>query len=357
MNHTVEPFRTIWQAAPIKNISEPNVSQAPAITPARPSHAIPIRAPALFQIPPTPAAGAANQDSSTMHDPPRAPSPSLLPAAFIVHSRSSSADMSIRTPSPVSSEFSDTESYQNHSRANSTGLPNPPSRASHRGPGSTSSIASSTSNADSGHTHLLTPASRPGSTDPFLIPALPDRDGKGYTPTPTFHRGRTPSPNTPHHSITPSTITSATPTVTPYDGGNVTVLGGGVKLGGSSRPSSVMSTSRSPLDRSRSPSISLASRALNTALSPKNAGSTPTSPRKPRTRRRIMPTYLGHLGQPGVGGPIMGVFSQFVGKAQPGTYGPSQGQGWGHGQPGVGMGMAPPQMVGMGMRPMVGRIG
>ena len=308
-----------------------------------------------------------------MLDPPRTPSPSLLPSAYIVHSRSSSADLSVRTPSPVSSEYStdidldiDADYLKNHSRVSSnpssiisTGLAKAASRA-HRVNGSTSSIASSVSDGRSGQTQLLTPASRPGSADPFLIPALPDRDGKGYTPYPPAHRGRTPSPNTPRDSITPSTVTSATPTVTPYDGGNVTVLGGGVKLGGSSRPSSVMSTSRSPLDQSRSPSVSLASRALNTALSPNHTGSSiPTSPRKTRTRRRIMPTYLGHLGQPGVGGPIMGVFSQFAGKGQPGTYGPPPGQAWsnGHSQPGGGMSMAPPQMIGgMGMRPVVQRI-
>ena len=295
--------------------------------------------------------------------PPRAPSPSLLPA-FIVHSRSSSADISLRTPSPVSSEFSsasDAESSKNHSRASSNPSSismmhtEPPSRASHRNSGSISSNASSFSEANSGLTQLLTPASRPGSADPFAIPALPIREGrKGHTPTPIITRGRTPSPNTPRDSVTPSTVTSATPTVTPYDGGNVTVLGGGVKLGGSSRPSSVMSTSRTPCDRSRSPSISLSCRAFNTALSPNTTGSTPTSPRKTRTRRRIVPTYLGHLGQPGVGGPIIGVFSQFAGKVQPGTYGPPPSRGWPHGQPGIGMGMPPPQMVGgMGLRRLV----
>ncbi len=275
----------------------------------------------------------------------------------------------MRTPSPVSSEYSndasDAESMKNHSRASSNPssfsatLTKPATRGSHR---STSSTASSVSETNSGHTQLLTPASRPGSADPFVMPAFPGREGrKGHTPNPAVTRGRTPSPDSPRDSVTPSTVTSVTPTVTPYDGGNVTVLGGGVKLGGSSRPSSVMSTSRMPLDRSRSPSVSIASRALSTAIGPNSipssTGAPPSSPRKARTRRRIMPTYLGHLGQPGVGGPIMGVFSQFVGKGQSG-YGPSSGQAWGHNQPGVGVGMAPPQMVGgMGMRQLVPRIG
>ena len=357
----IEPFRTIWQVAPTSK-AELSTTQS-AMTPARPSHAIPIRAPAVFQIPPTPAANTIDQNNDIMQDPPRAPSPSLLPAAYIVHSRSSSADTSLRTPSPVSSEFSNTsesESFQSHSRVSSnpsslmTNLTKPPSRASsHRGTGSTSSIASSTSDSNSGASQLLTPTFRPSSAEPFKTnPVLQGPEGiKPHALVNAVSRGRSPSPNTPRDSISPSTVNSITPTVTPYDGGNVTVLGGGVKLGTSSRASSVMSATRSPIDRSRSPSISFASRALNTALSPNSGAGTPGSPRKPRTRRRIMPTYLGHLGQPGVGGPIMGVFGQFAGKVQPGTYGPPPGAVWPHVQPGVGVGVAPPPMIGgMGMR-------
>lgn len=213
-----------------------------------------------------------------------------------------------------------------------------PINASHRGSGtgSTSSVASSVSEASAAQ--LLTPGSRPPSTDPFGGPI----SSKSPTPTQTHPgsqtapplRGRTPSPSGPRDSTTPGGATSTTPTVTPYDGGNVTVMGGGVKLGGgggASRPSSVMSQNRQTYDRSRSPSISLASRALTSALGPNANGGA----RKVRTRRRIMPTYLGHLGQPGVGGPIMGPF----GSLQPS--GPVYGGNpptW----PGVGVGMAPP---------------
>jgi hypothetical protein len=188
----------------------------------------------------------------------------------------------------------------------------------------------------------LTPGSRPGSADVFQSDMAK-----------VAERGRTPSPNTPHvrerQNKTPSTVTGATPaqlpsttpTITPYDGGNVTVLGGGVKLGvGGSRPSSVMSGHRTPMDRERSPSISLASRALGNAIGPQTTGGM----RKPRTRRRIMPTYLGSLHQPGVGGPINGVFSQFVrqpNQAYGGPGGPNVWAGQQQQQQSVGVGMAP----------------
>lgn len=119
------------------------------------------------------------------------------------------------------------------------------------------------------------------------------------------------------------------PTVTPYDGGNVTVLGGGTKLGGS-RPSSVMSSRG---DRTRSPSVSIASRALLTAVGP-NSNGAPGSPRKPRTRRRIIPTHIGYFGQPGIGAPMLAAFGSH--KHQPGQ------PYWPQGQPGVGVGVAPP---------------
>ncbi|KAK4684279.1 hypothetical protein P7C73_g5907, partial [Tremellales sp. Uapishka_1] len=277
-----EPFQVIWQASsqPASTSTEPSQIK---ITPARPSHAVPIRAPTVFQIPPTPLS---STQISTMDE------PSLLPAAIIDFPRS---------PSPSSSEDDDA-----------------------RGHSSMSSITSSLSE-NSGRTQLLTPASRPASTDPFAVPFLPMKLSK--TP---ISRGRTPSPA--DGSATPSSTGGTvvpTPSVTPYDGGNVTVLGGGVKLGGASRPSSIMSTSRAPHDRTRSPSVSLAGRALNSALGP---GTPPSSPRKQRTRRRIMPTYLGHVGQPGIG-PVMGVFQYPSGKQ------------W-NVQPGGGM------AGGLGMRPM-----
>jgi hypothetical protein len=278
-------------------------------------------------------------------------SPSLLPPAFIAHetssslqrphSRQSSAEFSLRSPSPTNSDFSDAllargAVPKNHARENG----DVKARANHRGTGSTSSVASSASDSNSNQTQLLTPASRPGSADPFLVP-LPKDNRDDKTPTPAV-RGRDPSPTTPRDA-TPSSAT-ATPTVTPYDNGNVTVLGGGVKLGGGgSRPASVMSGHRTPIDRSRSPSISLASRALNTALSPN--GTAPGSPRKPRTRRRIMPTYLGHLGQ---AGPIMGAFGQFT--PQPIQQQQQPAYPWG----GVGVGMGPPPAV---IRPVGTRMG
>lgn len=416
-----EPFKVVWQATPTETQAVPAPSPAINSTPARASHAIPIRAPTVFAIPPTPA----HQDSyhATLEPLPRIPSPSLLPPASIDHARAASLSVSYpRSPSPASSDFSDISAdsgvSKNHSRASTAPtststfsnrnipvdgkshphlvtIPTTTTQPSHRGSGSgsTSSTASSVSDTNSGLSQLLTPGSRPGSADPFTMTAslqvLDDRKAPS--------RGRTPSPHSPaSRTVTPSsTITgtpapvntgATTPTVTPYDGGNVTVLGGGVKLGGgggggnggggrdgerdrhgASRPSSVMSLNRTttPGDRSRSPSVSIASRALSTALGPNaNVNGTAgaagaTGARKPRTRRRIMPTYLGHLGQPGVGGPIMGVFGQFAGKppiAGPGVhhqgYGSQPGQMWPP-PPGVGVGVAPPPSMMLRGLPMV----
>lgn len=350
-----DPVQVIWQATAPKDPAE----GASTFTPARQSCAIPIRAPTVFQIPPTP--------SQVVE---RTSSPSLLPAASI--------DFSSGTPTALGhSAFSTPESDAEipnggaHTDPASYGgepLPrlefrrsretnNGRSRSGHSGSHSTSSVDSSVSDTNSGMSQLMTPGSRSASADIFesiearLVATEPGK---------LKPRGRTPSPDTPHanqrQSVTPTTVTGATPapsaapsttpTVTPYDGGNVTVLGGGVRLGGSSRPSSVMSSHRNPIDRSRSPSISLASRALNSAVGPNSTG----GPRKQRTRRRIMPTYLGSIHQPGVGGPINGVFSQFIGGQPP------QGQTFGNGQqqavspqmwqgpmaPGMGMGMGMP---------------
>jgi hypothetical protein len=62
-----------------------------------------------------------------------------------------------------------------------------------------------------------------------------------------------------------------------------------------------------------------------------------------------MPTYLGSIHQPGIGGPINGVFSQFVrqpGQPYGGPGGPNVWAGQQQLQPpqqqGVGVGMAPP---------------
>lgn len=227
-----------------------------------------------------------------------------------------------RTPSPNDS-IASYDSVSSHNRQSSSRVP---SRANHRGSDSTSSNNSSAS--ENSGAQLLTPNSRP----PSIGPSYDQSSGsKSPTPTgPTF-RSRSESPPTPRDAAaTPGnmgTHDTSTPTVTPYDGGNVTVLGGGVKLGGMSRPSSVMSLNRTPGDRSRSPSISVASRALTSAMGPNG---TSTGTRKTRTRRRIMPTYLGHLGQPGISGP-------FVPAIQPGW----QGVG------GVGVGMGPPPVPGM----------
>jgi hypothetical protein len=194
----------------------------------------------------------------------------------------------------------------NHSRTASARGPG------HKGQGSTSSTASDSS--DTGSQQLLTPASRPGSAD--LFPE--DKDE---------HRGRDPSP------------TRNEPTVTPYDGGNVTVLGGGTKLGGS-RPSSVMS------HRTRSPSISVASRALNPAVG-SNANGGGMRKQRSRAPRRIVPTHLGQFSQPGIGGPMMSAFTPPPLKHQPGVaFGqwPQPGPGVG-----VGVGVAPPPVGGMGL--------
>ena len=246
---------------------------------------------------------------------------SLLPAADIGASR---------TPSPVLSDTSYSDKT-NHSRAvsyNSTISSLQSKEYSHRGSGSGSTDSMASTLSDSGHTQLLTPTTRPSSADPFVLDGLtsalePIKEqqeaSKASTPTP---RGRDPSET--RRLITPTQPGSgtSTPTVTPYDGGNVTVLGGGVKLGSTSAS---RASSAHPVDRDRSPSISLASRALSSAT-------TTGSPRKPRTRKRIMPTYLGHLGQPGVGGPIMGAF-------QYGGMQPMAPPTW---SSGVGVGMRPP---------------
>lgn len=332
---------------------------AAAFTPARPSHAIPIRAPSVLRIPPTPSQG--NDHTS---------SPSgLLPAASIAFGAPSG--QAVSGHSAFSSPETDEDDPRGRGRldpASYGGEPIPRleyarqreategrHRHGHSGSHSTSSVDSALSDTNSGLSQLMTPGSRPDSADLFHTAASDLRDALSVDTAKS--QGRTPSPTTPHagagqrESTTPATVTGATPnpstqaqsttpTITPYDGGNVTVLGGGVRLGGSSRPSSVMSAHRTPIDRSRSPSISLASRALNSAVGPGGAGGN----RKTRTRRRIMPTYLGSIHQPGVGGPINGVFSQFTGPAA----GPSgqpqpqqqqqqvylaQSSGWQHGIP------------------------
>ncbi|WWC64076.1 uncharacterized protein I303_106683 [Kwoniella dejecticola CBS 10117] len=335
-----EPFQIIWQSSsslsPSISTAIPNAS---TFTPARASHAIPIKAPMVMAAgPPTPGPGptapAVYAIPPTPSQQPRTESEGdLLPAfgtlglghpgtssnANRTSSGWTSSTGSRDTSYTHSDSYSDSEEDEHVDR--DTGNQSP--SRSHRGTGSTSSMGSSGSLSDSnsGHTQLLTPSSRPNSADPFgsRIPALSLKekgdhkekektrksDPRGRTPSPpndgsTTHGNENVTPNT-ENTLTPSsTVNHPTPSVTPYDGGNVTVLGGGVKLGGLSRPSSVMSHR----SRSRSPSISLASRALNTATTEGSGG------RKQRTRRRIMPTYLGHLNS-GVGGPIMGVFTQF----------------------------------------------
>jgi hypothetical protein len=339
MDLPVDSIKIIWQAPRPDQVTAKGESIA-AFTPARPSAAIPIRAPIVYAIPPTPTANLGRIESS-----------SLLPAASIDHVRS-------HTTSGAFGQFSSPESDEEprkHERAHTSGgydSHDPPPRlefrredrsrrrAAHAGSDSTSSVDSNISDTNSGLSQLLTPGSRPGSADVFQSEMAK-----------VAERGRTPSPNTPHGrertNKTPATVTGATPapsttpTITPYDGGNVTVLGGGVKLGGGSRPSSVMSGHRTPMDRDRSPSISLASRALGNAIGPQSTGGM----RKPRTRRRIMPTYLGSIHQPGVGGPINGVFSQFVRQ-------PNQAYGGPNG-PNVWAGQQQQQSVGVGMAPMV----
>ncbi|OCF54535.1 hypothetical protein L486_08085 [Kwoniella mangroviensis CBS 10435] len=367
-----EPFQIIWQSSsslsPSISTSTPSASTH---TPVRASHAIPIRAPiavgpptpgpgpsapAVYAIPPTPS----QHSNRTVNE-----NDELLPAFSTLglgHPSGLGGGARNHTPSgwtsstgtqsretsygdrSIDSYQTDWDNEEDHENDRSKA----PSRGSHRGSESTSSITSSSSMSDSnsGHTQLLTPSSRPNSADPFLIPSLSlkekdkERSRKITPPSQTLTRGRTPSPNSSasmKENITPNTdttLTPSTPTVTPYDGGNVTVLGGGVKLGGASRPGSVISSHRSPIDRSRSPSISLASRALGGATSTEGGGGGST--RKQRTRRRIMPTYLGHLGQPGVGGPIMGAFTM------PQTFTPSKTPGTGGNGGSVGVGVSPP---------------
>lgn len=290
-----ESFQVVWQAAPApRQVTSPLASTTPGMR----SRAIPIRAPALLRIPASPSPA-----SSVASD-----LPGLLPAADIVdsvpsHGRSSSGDFIRRDQtSPTHTGFA----------------------RAHKGKQSSTSSNSSDSSDTNSHTQLLTPGSRPGSADLFPEPKV--KPSVEDTP-----RGRDRSP-------------AAEPTVTPYDGGNVTVLGGGTKLGGS-RPPSVMSSRG---DRTRSPSVSIASRALLTAVGP-NSNGAPGSPRKPRTRRRIIPTHIGYFGQPGIGAPMLASFGSH--KHQPGQpYWPQGQPGAGVGV-GVGVGVAPPP-VGMPMPSM-----
>ncbi|KAL1407614.1 hypothetical protein Q8F55_007047 [Vanrija albida] len=319
-----ESFQVVWQAAPTAEVATSDPSTSPAApTPLRVSKAIPIRAPTLN------APSTLMQSLLAAADPSRTPSPSLLPAADIsprrVHSRNSSGDVEHRRGA--------------HSRNSSHAFS---ARAGHnKGQDSTSSNSSDSSDTNSGHTHLLTPASRPGSADLFGEVSAKRLESEAQ-------RGRDPSPSTPRGADAPKTGTptpgATIPQVTPYDGGNVTVLGGGTKLGGGvSRSSSAMGMRGH--DRTRSPSVSIVSRALNTAVGPNSNGGVPlpASPRKQRTRRRIIPTHIGYFGQPGIGGPIMGAFGSKP--PQPGAaggFGP-----WSHGQPGgagVGVGVGPPAL-------------
>ncbi|ORX39115.1 hypothetical protein BD324DRAFT_311814 [Kockovaella imperatae] len=319
-----EPLQIIWQASTSPKLIAPRPTASESSStpnPTRTSHAIPIRAPvplpSVFAIPPTPATQFTSQQVSLSTD--------LLPAAHFS-----------RTPSPAHSEASSgyssstgrSDGFVSHqgtsqtSMGSSDDMTKPPSRGSHRGSGSgsTSSIESD----NSGPIQPITPDARPASADGFPPTLLPEVN-RDHIDSGTA-RGRDFSPLTPKEEVS-SPGSTPTPTVTPYDGGNVTVLGGGVKLGGMSRPGS-----RTPHDRSRSPSISLASRALSSAMGPGQGN------RKVRTRRRIMPTYLGHLGQPGVGGPIMGAFG--MPPMPPGTW-PTTNAPAGTGL-GVGVGVGPP---------------
>ncbi|CAK9781686.1 hypothetical protein CC85DRAFT_310040 [Cutaneotrichosporon oleaginosum] len=284
-----ESYHVIWQATP--NIASPaaEMTSPAAVTPLR-SKAIPIRAPTLMNIPPTPSPVPSAASVSSAPIVPHSPSPVYPTEAYAP--RTTAAD--VRPP---------------HSRHASTR-----SGPGHKGQGSTSSTASDSS--DTGSQQLLTPASRPGSADLF--------------PEDKEERGRDPSP------------ARNEPTVTPYDGGNVTVLGGGTKLGGS-RPSSVMS------HRTRSPSISVASRALNPAVG-SNANGGNMRKQRSRAPRRIQPTLLSQFSQPGIGGPMINAFTPPL-KHQPGM------QFWPHGQPGapgVGVGVAPPPVGGMGLANQMG---
>lgn len=372
---------------------------APALTPARVNKAIPIRAPEVVHIPPTPMHhDSASVPIASVPAPPSpmsadAPSPKLMPAASVAEDSPAQTTRAARSGSTSSSgsdmiltdqSMAMSEADEIHPHPIPTGLSSRHRSARSNG-GSTSSLDSAyTSEANSSaQTQLLTPASRPAIDEAYLptVSLLEELSlkGLGKTPTPTApvaaHRGRasphfpgdgddaiTPTPGSTQ--ATPGGERKDTPSVTPYDGGNVTVLGGGVKLGGSSRASSAANRSSAngtPFDRSRSPSISLASRALNTALGP-NMGSPGASPRKAR-RRRIIPTYLGGISQ---AGPVMGAFSQFAGKIQPGGYqfahqpfphGPAPPPGLSPPPMGVGVGMSPPPMPmstmpqGLGLRP------
>lgn len=299
----VESFHVIWQAAP--TASSAPAESSPHVTPVRTSKAIPIRAPSLLAFPPTRSEGT------------RSPSPHLLSAN--------------NSPSRPSSTQQDGDLMRHSSRNVSFTRPN-----GHKGSDSTSSRSSDSSDTNSNsHTQLLTPASRPGSAD-----LLPSDKNEQVSENEEEHakRGRTTSPT----QTRPSSANSNGPTVTPYDGGNVTVLGGGTKLGGS-RPSSVYG---SRLDRTRSPSVSIASRALGNAVGPNSNGGTATTAattRKQRTRRRIIPTHIGYFGQPGVGAPMMGAF----GMNQPKPYSWPHGQPGGPGLGGVGVGVSPPPVNGM----------
>lgn len=354
----------IWQAAteaeklspatPVKSAQPSNP------TPNRPSYAIPIRAPIVLAIPPTPSEGENRQNESKPTE-----RGSLLPAfsSLGLGQAPGQAQRSQQASGWSSSDASSRSTsltFSEHDEPGSPGHERPASRGSHRGSESQSSVSSSVSDSNSGHTQLLTPDTRPTTADPFNVPILPmdtvkhskEKEEKPKTTPTNTARGRTTSPSALGESTVQSTTPTAennitprvpTPTVTPYDGGNVTVLGGGVKLGGGgshSRTSSAHSSQRIPIDRSRSPSISLASRALNTAVGPSGEG------RKQRTRRRIMPTYLGHLGQPGVGGPAMGVF--YGGNVSPG------GMGFGPGYQHVGVGVSPPPVGIRGPMPRMG---
>ncbi|TXT13231.1 hypothetical protein VHUM_01632 [Vanrija humicola] len=290
-----ESFKVVWQAAPTTEAATSDPSTSPAApTPLRISKAIPIRAPTLNTAPST-----LMQSLLAAADPSRTPSPGLLPAADI-------------SPRRAHSRNGSTSHARNSSHPFRTGS------GHNKGQESTSSNSSDSSDTNSGHTHLLTPASRPGSAELFA----PRGGDASKAPTPT----------------------TAVPQVTPYDGGNVTVLGGGTKLGGGgvSRSSSAMGMRGH--DRTRSPSVSIVSRALNTAVGPNSngGGPLPASPRKQRTRRRIIPTHIGYFGQPGIGGPIMGAFGSKP--PQPGAAAAGFG-GWPHGQPGgVGVGVGPPAL-------------
>lgn len=338
-------------------------------TPLRPSKAIPIRAPSLLAMaaPATPspapspgpgaalaAAAAEMATSPTSMTTPSAPS--LLPAAEFSPLQPLSALSALGHGRPGSIDF------RSHSRNGSRSVSQPlpyahlqpqPQvfRAAHKGTESTSSHSSDTSDTNSNsHTQLLTPASRPGSAD--LFPEDKRRASRECTPEMDERKGSESAPTTPLNATS-----AANATVTPYDGGNVTVLGGGTKLGGSRPLSSVSSRG----DRTRSPSVSIASRALATAVGPNsnggggNAGAQPASPRKARTRRRIIPTHIGYFGQPGVGAPMMGAFGmQPIKTGQPGGYW-AAGAGSGGGAPvGVGVGVAPPPVGGLGMAAQIG---